>query len=281
MDARTRALLHDPVTVQLLRLVAPNSLMSTVQAAVVLTETYFVAELGTDSLTGMALVIPILMLAQMVWVSEVRGGILSAVSRALSGKWRDKAHGLVWHTKAIAAALRVLSTVLVLLFRRALYAAMGGIGGSLDATTYSTAVFAGAFLVSLSSASAAVLLRTSNLTLPAIVMCGGEVAISPVSPTLIFHCGSILPLDINGGAGVLTYSLVGTVIFAAYLWLGRGALRQLRFQRHSFVAQGAGVVGWPLAADILRVFVSLRGTLVLRLRLGDGRPFVPLGLGPA
>src|SRR6195952_5473006 len=105
MDARTRALLHDPVTATLLRLAVPNVLMSVVQASVGLMETYFVAELGTDSLTGMALVFPILMFVQMVSAGAVGGGMLSAVSRALGGGRRNEADGLVWHAVAIAAVL--------------------------------------------------------------------------------------------------------------------------------------------------------------------------------
>jgi putative MATE family efflux protein len=227
MDARTRALLHDPVITTLLRLAAPNVLMSVVQASVGLIETYFVAELGTEALAGMALVFPILMFVQMVSAGAVGGGMLSAISRSLGGGRQDEANGLVWHAVAIAAALGSLTTASVLAFGPALFRAMGGTGGSLDAaTTYSAAVFSGALLVWLFNALAAVIRGTGNMSLPATVTCGGAVALVPLSPALIFGWGPIPQLGIfGGGVAVLVYYAVGVAIFATYLWSGRGVLR--------------------------------------------------------
>ncbi|KAA0121915.1 MATE family efflux transporter [Methylobacterium sp. P1-11] len=227
MDARTRALLHDPVTPTLLRLAAPNVLMSVVQASIGLIETYFVAELGTDALAGMALVFPILMFVQMVSAGAVGGGILSAISRALGGGREDEANGLVWHAVAIAVALGIFTTALVLAFGPELFRAMGGTGLSLDAaTTYSAVVFSGALLVWLFNALAAVIRGTGNMTLPATVTCGGAVALVPLSPALIFGWGPIPQLGIfGGGVAVLAYYAVGVAIFATYLWSGRGVLR--------------------------------------------------------
>ncbi len=227
MDPRTRALLHDPLTLTLLRLAAPNVLMSVVQASVGLIETYFVAELGTDALAGMALVFPILMFVQMVSAGAVGGGMLSAISRSLGGGRQGEANGLVWHAVAIAVALGVLTTASALAFGPALFRAMGGTGGSLDAaTTYSAVVFSGALLVWLFNALAAVIRGTGNMSLPATVTCGGAVALVPLSPALIFGWGPVPQLGIfGGGVAVLAYYAVGVAIFATYLWSGRGVLR--------------------------------------------------------
>lgn len=225
-DARTERLLRGSVLGTLLRLAGPNVLMTTAQASTGLIETYFIARLGTDALAGMALVFPMLMLIQMVSAGAVGGGVLSAVSRALGGGRLAEANGLVWHAVAISVGLGALTTVAALLAGPQLYAAMGGSGASLVAAlAYSDVVFAGAVLLWLFNALAAVIRGTGNMLLPAGVMCAGTVALIPLSPALIFGIGPLPQLGVVGGAvAVLAYYVAGIVVFAAYLWSGRGVL---------------------------------------------------------
>ena len=89
IDPRTRALLEAPIGSTLLRLALPNVIVMVVQSAIGLIETYFVAKLGTDSLAGISLVFPVLMLVQMVSAGAMGGGILSAIARALGSGKRD------------------------------------------------------------------------------------------------------------------------------------------------------------------------------------------------
>ena len=105
MDPRTQRLLEGPITSTLLRLAWPNVILTSVQAAIGLIETYFVAKLGTDALAGMALVFPVVMLIQMLSAGAMGGGISSAVARALGGGRRADAEALAWHAGAIALAL--------------------------------------------------------------------------------------------------------------------------------------------------------------------------------
>ncbi|WP_244625612.1 MATE family efflux transporter [Methylobacterium mesophilicum] len=200
--------------------------MTTAQASTGLIETYFIARLGTDALAGMALVFPMLMLVQMISAGAVGGGMLSAVSRALGGGRLAEANGLVWHAVAIALGLGVLTTGAALLAGPHLYAAMGGRGASLTAAlAHSDVVFAGAVLLWLFNALAAVIRGTGNMLLPAAVMCAGTVALIPLSPALIFGLGPLPRLGVVGGAvAVLAYYAAGIVVFTAYLWSGRSVL---------------------------------------------------------
>src|SRR6201996_631980 len=102
MDPRTQALLEAPIGRTLLRLALPNVVVMVVQSTIGLIETYFVAKLGTDSLAGISLVFPVLMLVQMVSAGAMGGGILSAIARALGSGKREQAGRLVWHAMAIA-----------------------------------------------------------------------------------------------------------------------------------------------------------------------------------
>jgi Na+-driven multidrug efflux pump len=88
MDARTRRLLEGAILPLLLRLAWPNILVMVAHSATGLTELWFVARLGSDALTAMALVLPVLILMQNMSQGAMGGGIASAIARALgAGCW--------------------------------------------------------------------------------------------------------------------------------------------------------------------------------------------------
>ena len=246
MDPRTRLLLEAPVLPTILRLALPNVVVMTVQASIGLIETYFVAKLGLDALAGMALVFPMFMLLTMISAGAMGGGILTAVARALGSGNRERANELVWSAVAITIVLGALTTVLALVFGPKLYALMGGRDGSLSAAiTYSTLVFAGSIPTWLFNSLAAVIRGTGNMFFPAAVVTIGAIVLIPLSPLLIFGIGPFPHLGIVGGAtAVLTYYIVGTAIFAFYIWSGRGVLKPSKLPPR---------LSWAPLRDILRV----------------------------
>ncbi|ACL55099.1 MATE family efflux transporter [Methylobacterium nodulans] len=245
MDDRTRRLLRGPIGPTLLRLAVPNVLVMLVQAGVGLIETAFVAGLGTDALAGMALVFPLVMTVQMISAGAVGGGVLSAVARALGAGRREAAEAVAWHAVAIGLALGLLTTALALAFGPALYRTMGAEGATLAAAcAYGGVVFAGAVLIWLFNALAAVIRGTGNMALPAAVTCTGAAVLVPLSPALIFGVGPLPGLGIaGGGVAVLAYYAVGTAVLARYLRAGRGVLRLGR----------PPALAWAPAREILRV----------------------------
>jgi putative MATE family efflux protein len=246
MDPRTRVLLEAPIGPTLLWLALPNVVVMVVQSAIGLIETYFVGKLGTDALAGMALVFPPLMTIQMISAGAMGGGILSAIARALGSDRRDDANRLVWYAVAIAIGLGVATTALALAFGPGLYALMGGNGGSLAAAVlYSNLVFLGAVPLWLYNSLAAVIRGTGNMIIPASVTALGAVVLVPLSPALIFGFGPLPRLGIAGGAAAFVlFYCVGCVIFAAYLWSGRGLLRP---------AKRPPRLRWEPTREILRV----------------------------
>ena len=227
MDSRTRALLEAPIVPTLARLALPNVAVMVVQAAIGLIETYFVAKLGTDALAGMALVFPLVMVIQMISAGAMGGGILSSVARALGSNRRDDANILAWHAVAIAVGLGILTAIAAFAGGPRLYALMGGRDGSLAAAlTYSNIVFAGAIPLWLYNSLAAVIRGTGNMLVPASVTIIGAIVLIPLSPMLIFGLGPLPQLGIAGGAtAVVAFYVAGSVIFATYLWSGRGVLK--------------------------------------------------------
>ncbi len=244
MNPRTRMLLHAPIAPTLLRLAWPNVLVMLMQAATGLIETWFVARLGTDALTGMALVFPGFMMMQMISAGAMGGGISSAVARALGAGRREDAAALAFHGIVINTALGLLFSILVLAFGSPLYRALGGEGASLAAAlAYSDVVFAGTVLVWLLNAFASVIRGTGNMLLPALTICLGVVLLVPLSPLLIFGLGPVPALGIAGaGIAVVATTLLSAAVLGWYLWSGRALVRPRPVR-----------LRWALFADILHV----------------------------
>ena len=272
MNPRTRRLLYGPIIPTLLQLAWPNMLVMLAQASTGLIETWWVSHLGTDALTGMALVFPGFMMMTMLSAGAVGGGISSAVARALGAGRRHDADALVLHAILINLALGVATSAVFLLFGRQIYRAMGGEGASLDAAlAYSNVVFAGSVLVWLMNALASVIRGTGNMLVPSLAICVGVVLLVPLSPMLIFGFGPLPALGIaGGGAAVLLTTAAMTVVLAWYILAGHCVVR-LRLARLS----GA------MFADILRVGgVATVSTLQTTLTVALTTALVGSAAGP-
>jgi putative MATE family efflux protein len=275
-DPRTRALIEGPIATTLIRLAAPNMLVMLAQTSVGLIETYFVGKLGTEALAGVALVFPVVMLMQMMSAGAMGGGIVSAIARALGSGRRADADALALHALVIAMIFGLAFTIALLTGGRALYALMGGSGGSLDAAmTYSTVIFVGAILVWLFNSLANVIRGTGNMAVPAIVTCVGVVVLIPLSPCLIFGLGPFPRLGVAGGAvAVVIYYAVGSAVLAAYLRSPRSVVR-LKF---------VGIrLRRPLFADILRVglvaaLITIQTNLTIAIATGLVGAFGPAAI---
>jgi putative MATE family efflux protein len=261
MNPRTQMLLQAPIVSTLLRLAWPNLLVMLAQASTGLIETWWVSKLGTDALTGMAVVFPGFMMMQMLSAGAMGGGISSAIARALGGRRHHDAEALVVHAAAINIALGLFFSMLFLIWGRPLYRAMGADGGALEAAMqYSNVVFGGSVLVWLMNALASIIRGTGNMLVPSLAICVGVALLIPLSPLLIFGWGPIPALGIAGGgwAVVLTTAIVAAVL-AFYILSGRSILKfkPARLRR-------------DLTLDILRVgaiaaVVSLQTSLTVLL----------------
>ena len=177
LDPRTARLLAAPILLTLARLAAPGMLLVVFQTAVSITDTYFVGRLGTESLAGLALVFPLVMLLQMTSAGAMGGGVSSAVARALGAGDQRAARSLIAHATAIALGMGLAFTLLLLALGPALYRLLGGKGDALvQALAYSNMLFAGSALVWLANTFASLLRGSGNMLVPALALIASTLA---------------------------------------------------------------------------------------------------------
>jgi putative MATE family efflux protein len=265
MDARTRTLLEGAVLPVVLRLAWPNVLVMMAQSATGLIEMYFVAQLGTAALTGMALVLPALILMQNMSQGAMGGGISSAIARSLGGGNRDKADAFVLHALVINAGFGAVFSAAVLLGGPVLYHALGGEGASLKAALiYSNIIFAGMPLIWIFNGLASIIRGTGNMIVPGIVLCGGALLLIPLSPCLIFGIGPFPALGIaGGGVALLSYYVVGTAILGWYVASGRNPARLRLVRLRWSYSREILAVGAVAAVNTIQINVTIAATMAL------------------
>jgi Na+-driven multidrug efflux pump len=164
------------------------------QSSTGLIELWFIARLGTDALTAMSLVTPVLLLMQNMSLSAMGGGISSAVARALGAGDRGKADSMAFHAVVINGTLGLLFTIIILAVARPLYRFLGGEGASLEgAVLYSNLVFVGMILLWASSALASVIRGPAICSLQVSSSAAGPLYWYPCRPASSSASGRFLP----------------------------------------------------------------------------------------
>ncbi|MBZ4394121.1 MULTISPECIES: MATE family efflux transporter [unclassified Myxococcus] len=239
-----QALLHGPILPTLLKLAVPTTVVLVAQSFVGVAETWYVSFLGTDALAGVSLVFPIFMLMTMMSNGGIGSGVASAVARAVGAHRSQDADALVWHAVVMGVGLGLVSTLLAWLGGPALYRALGGEAGALDAAVeYSNYLFLGAIPFWVVNLLAAALRGAGNVKLPAKVTLAGAGVLVVISPALIFGVGPLPALGIAGAGLAMDLFYLG-----AALWL----LKHLASGRTSLRLSPARLEG-RLVRDILRV----------------------------
>jgi putative MATE family efflux protein len=248
------AILSGPILSTLLRLAAPTVVVLLAQTAVNIAEAYYVGFLGTDALAGVAMVFPVFMLMTMMSNGGLGSGVASSVARAIGADRKQDADAIVFHAVVLAIIFGATFTLGTNRGGPALYRALGGEGGALDAALkYSNYLFAGAIPVWIVNLQAAALRGAGNVKVPALVTLIGALVLIPASPILIFGFGPVPRLGI-GGAGIAfgVYYGAAMLVLLRYMTSGRGSLtfKFVPLQRRLF-------------ADILRVGIPTALNTVL------------------
>jgi putative MATE family efflux protein len=234
-------MLEGPIVSTLLRLAVPNLVVNVVLIAVTPSvDAHFVGQLGLDSLAGLALVFPPMMLMQQMANMAMGGAIAASIARAIGAGRREDAASLVIHALAIAVGAAVLFSVVFLLAGPGIYRLMGGRGPILVAALeYSNVIFAGAFAFWLLGALTSVVRATGQVAILAYVYIGAELLHLALVPALVFGLGPVPALGITGaGLATVISFIVSASTLAWYLASGRTSvalsLRGFKFERRLF-----------------------------------------------
>jgi putative MATE family efflux protein len=228
VSSQRSPLLTAPIVPTLARLAAPGIVLALFQTSVSVADTFYIGQLGTEALAGLALVFPMVMLLQMTSAGAMGGGVSSAVARALGAGHRDAARNLVVHGLVIGVCGGLVFTLLLQLFGRGLYRLLGGQGVPLEqALLYSTVLFAGAVLVWLANTLASVLRGSGNTLTPALAFVGTALVQIPLSGALTLGWGPFPRWGIAGAAAayVIAFGLA-SLAMAISVW--RSPLRPER-----------------------------------------------------
>jgi len=240
------SLLTSPILPTLSKLALPNAIAMFGTALVAVAETSYIGRLGVESLAGIALVFPFVMLTQMMSAGAMGGGVSSAVSRALGAGDRERAANLALHAAIIGTGAGLFFTAMMLVFGRTFYSLLGGSGEVLEqAMHYSQVLFSGAVSIWLVNTLASVVRGTGDMRVPSLVLIG--VAIVQVTVGGGFGLGLFgLPkFGMRGvAAGQLAAFTSGALFLIWYLVSGRS---RLKLDFNSFALQR------DMLLDILRV----------------------------
>ncbi|NTX50712.1 MATE family efflux transporter [Myxococcus llanfairpwllgwyngyllgogerychwyrndrobwllllantysiliogogogochensis] len=248
------ALLNAPILPTLLKLAVPTTVVLVAQAFVGVVETWYVSFLGTDALAGVSLVFPIFMLMTMMSNGGIGSGVASAVARATGANRKEDADALVWHAVVMGLGLGLASTVLAWLFGPALYRALGGAEGALEAAVrYSNYLFAGAIPFWVVNLLAAALRGAGNVKLPATVTLAGAGILVVISPVLIFGAGPLPALGIAGaGLAMVLFYLGASLWLLRHLASGRTSLRLAPVRLEARLIRDILRVGLPTALSAVQ-----------------------------
>ena len=137
-------MLAGPIVPTILTLAAPNVLNVALQSLVSVSDSWFVAQLGTLDLAALALIFPAQMALGQMSAGAMGGGISSSVARALGSGNRAAAEAVAAHAMVIALGMAILFAVAFVGFGRQIYGALGGSGAALDrAEAFATILFLG------------------------------------------------------------------------------------------------------------------------------------------
>jgi putative MATE family efflux protein len=267
-------MLADPPLALIVRLASPNAIAFLVQAAVSMTEVWFIGRLGTYSLAAIALMFPALMLVQMLANGAVGGAVSSAIARAVGGGARERAEALVWHALAIALGAGFVLWAVWHFGHAALFRGLDLPAEVVaEATRYGTVLFAGATAVWTMALMASVFRGIGDMRFPAIVSVLGAAVQIPLSGALVLGWFGWPSLGI-AGAAISTLTVATLVSGVFLLALARGTtVVKLRWRALS--------LRWALFADIFRVgaLASLSPVfVVLTIMLLNG---IVSGFGPS
>lgn len=171
MNNRTEQFLKDPILPLLMRMSSPNVVAFLIQAIVLLTEVWFISQLGTTSLAAIALAFPLLMITLTMSGGALGGAVTSSVARSLGGRNTERAEKLLWHAILVSICGAMVFLAAFLMGGESLLRALGGSGQLLkESLSYGTVFLSGGIFVWLTGSLGGALRGMGNMRFPAALL---------------------------------------------------------------------------------------------------------------
>jgi len=240
----TQRILDAPVGPLLWHLAAPNVLAIAAWTGITFADAWYVGQLGTAALAGLALVFPFLTLMYMTAGGAIGGAITSAVARALGGGDRDRAEAIAWHAVLVAVSLAAVFVVVFGLYARPIFQLLGGQGTALEgAVAYARITFGGAVSVSFAFCFSAIIRGTGDTATPARAITTASLSQIGLSGALTLGWFGLPAMGLAGTGAALVIAQGGSALYMAqYLLRGRA---RVRLRPHPFA--------WRPVGEIMRV----------------------------
>lgn len=208
-----------PIGPTILRLAAPNIISMVMSSLTMMTEAFYIGQLGTAPLAGLALAFPMMMLMGMLSAGAFGGTITGAVSRRLGAGDRAGAEEVAVHAVLLMVVLASICSAVFLAGGRVIYGTLGGSGAVLEqALAYSDTLFLGCISLWLSNALAGIVRATGNMAVAAKIGVMGSFLQISIAGVLVFGLGPFPQMGIAGApAGIIVSSSISTVLMLIYL----------------------------------------------------------------
>ncbi len=210
-------ILNGSVLKMIYKLSLPNSITGISMVLIVISDAYFISQLGNVPLASLALVFPFITLMQMMSAGAIGGASTSSISRFLGAGSIEKANSAVYHAVLIGVIMSLVYTTIFGIFPRYIYSLMGGINKVLvGAVNFSEIAFGGAVFTWLLYIFSAILRAMGEFVVPAKVQISGCFFQIILSGVLTLGWFGFTPFGIVGPAIAM---VVSHFFMTIYLYL--------------------------------------------------------------
>jgi putative MATE family efflux protein len=218
----TGEILNGSILPLLLRLASPNVIAFLLQSLVSIAEVWYVSQLGTLSLAGLALVFPMYMLMQMMSGGALGGAVASSVARSIGQGAVDRGQALIWHALILALTGASIFSAVYFSLGDVILIALGGQGDVLlQAKSYAVLLFSGCALIWIANILSSVYRGMGNMKYPAVLMVLAVIIQIPLSGSLILGWGPFPSIGIAGAAvSAILSALIATTLLLLPLIFG-------------------------------------------------------------
>lgn len=268
---RSDQLLTGKVSTALLRMALPMLAGTFALNAYNLTDTWFVAQLGTGPLAAMAFTFPVVMVLRFITMG-LGTGALTVIGGYLGGGDRAQAARLSTHALILSVLVAILIMVLGMLSVRPLFELLGAQGEVLEMVMrYMRIWYAGAIVIIVPSVMNQVLMSTGDSKAASITMMLGTGLNLVLDPIMIFGWLGFPAMGISGAALATVLAQVFSLFYPLYVLSRRHQLICRKVPQLSALLHSWGqILTLGIPSILGNLLAPLSMALITRLIAGYG-----------